>query len=188
MERVTDPADPRRCKGASPSGQCMNMANEGCDYCSIHGRRKLGPTPSKRMYMLANAAERVDQLADHEAVKTLREEIAITRMMVEHFVNQIHQDIDYQLQFPAIQQGINTIHRLVKDCHVLEQNLGILLSKEAVLEIAKGIVAIIHEHLSQSNIPYWEELVGDISEAIMNLVASASNESVVKSVKLIEDK
>ena len=37
MQRVTDLADPRRCKGASLDGQCQNVAEEGSDYCRVHG-------------------------------------------------------------------------------------------------------------------------------------------------------
>jgi len=33
MHRVKDPADPRRCTGAAPEGQCLNVAEPGCDRC-----------------------------------------------------------------------------------------------------------------------------------------------------------
>jgi hypothetical protein len=32
MQRVTDLADPRRCRGASVDGQCQNVAEEGAPW------------------------------------------------------------------------------------------------------------------------------------------------------------
>jgi len=66
MQRVTDLADPRRCKGASVDGQCQNIAEEGSDYCRAHGGESQAPTRRLKQYLLTKAQdrERLAQLAE----------------------------------------------------------------------------------------------------------------------------
>lgn len=186
LQRVTDPADPQRCKAPTAKGQCFNLAEEGSQYCLAHGRPSLGPSPTKRMYLLANlqSRTRLGELAEHDAVKSLREEIAITRMMIEKQFNQIKTDDDWQLKWPAIQQGILTVHKLVKDCHVIEQNLGVMLTKQALMALVSRICQIIIEKLE--GVEGYEEIANDVARELVALVSGATNEGVVRSVALIE--
>ena len=58
MQRVTDLADPRRCKGASLYGQCQNVAEEGSDYCRVHGGHDQAPARRLKQYLLTKAQDR----------------------------------------------------------------------------------------------------------------------------------
>ena len=48
MDRVTDEADPNRCKGSVGHGQCMYAAVEGSDYCRVHARAYAAPEKGMR--------------------------------------------------------------------------------------------------------------------------------------------
>lgn len=185
LQRVTDPANPRRCKAPTGQGQCMNLAEEGCDNCLVHAGPVQVLSPTKRIYLLSRAdvRTRLAQLADHEEVKSLREEIALTRIMIETQFNQIKDDTDWHLRWPAIERGIQTVHKLVKDCHVIEQNLGSLLSKQAVLGLAHRVCQIVIERLE--GIPGYEQLTDSIIQDIVTAVQEANNEGVVRSVALL---
>ena len=85
MDRVTDLADPNRCKGTTGLGQCMNVALEGSDYCRVHARAYQAPEKGMRGYLLAKAADRarLAQLSEGEGIKSLRQEIDLVHMMIE---------------------------------------------------------------------------------------------------------
>ena len=57
MQRVTDLADPRRCKGRSLDGQCQNVAEEGADYCRVHGGESRAPARRLKQYLLTTAQD-----------------------------------------------------------------------------------------------------------------------------------
>jgi hypothetical protein len=185
LQRVTDPADPRRCKAPTAEGQCMNLAEDGSDYCLAHARPTLGPSPSKRIYMLAkaDARKRLAELADHEEVKSLREEIAMTRMMIETLYNSIKDDQDMMAKWPAIERATHTVHKLVKDCHVIEQNLGNLLAKQTILSLAHRVCQIVVDRLE--GIENYEEITDDIIRQIVAAVKDAGNDGVVRTVALL---
>ena len=56
MERVTDPADPQRCKASDGNGQCW-VRVEGSDYCRAHAGAYQPPEKGMRQYLLAHAQD-----------------------------------------------------------------------------------------------------------------------------------
>ena len=68
MERVTDLADPRRCKASVGTGQCMTVALEGSDYCQVHAGSYRPPVKGLRQYLLARAQDRarLAAFAEHD--------------------------------------------------------------------------------------------------------------------------
>jgi len=184
LQRVDDPADSRRCKSPTPTGQCWNVAEEGSDHCLAHAPR---PTisPTKRIYLLQRADEqkRLAELADHDEVKSLREEIALTRMMIEMWQNEMKTDTDRMLKWPACERAIQTVHRLVKDCFVIEQNLGSLMSTKTAMRLANTIVQIVIDRLE--GIDDYELIVDDIIQRVTAVVTSARNEEIVRTVTLL---
>ena len=88
MQRVTDLADPRRCKGASLDGQCQNFAEEGAEYCRVHGGTDQAPALRLKQYLLTRAQDqaRLVHLDDPEGVKSLRDEVVIATGMRKHGV------------------------------------------------------------------------------------------------------
>jgi hypothetical protein len=129
MERVTDPADPRRCEGQTASGQCMNVAENGDKRCIAHAGRDDGR--EKRVYLLHKAEhrKRLAELSDHAQLTSLREEIGLIRMLIEERMRLIQNDNDLLSAFGPLQQSFLVVERLVKTLHTMEQQLGNLLNK-----------------------------------------------------------
>lgn len=172
---VSDPADPRRCKASAGDSQCRDVAAPGADYCLCHQGVDQTNAQSTRLYLLAKAdsQRRLLQLADHEEIRSLREEIAIIRMLIEGRMNLIKNDNDLLIQSGAINSLVLTIERLVKSAHTIEQNLGILLSKSAVISLGQTICKIIVEELD--GIERYEEIVDSIMTRISTSIASAKD-------------
>lgn len=175
MHRVKDPADPRRCKGAAQDGQCMNEAEHGSDYCRAHSGVSTAEEEGRRIYHLAQARyrTRLAQLSEHEEVKSLREEIALNRMLIEQRFNLIKNETDLLAACGQLNQMLLTVERLVKSAHQIEQNLGVLLSKPTVLRLGQQLCEIIVEELVGAD--RYEERVDRICERLIQAIAAAHN-------------
>ena len=174
--RVIDPADPRRCKGATSTGQCMNVAEPGSDYCKSHSGRDRTEENNLKGYLLAKAQDqaRLASLSDDlEPVKELRDAIALQHMLIERRWNMIKNDGDLLQACGPLNQMLQNMDRLVSSCHKIEQNLGHLLAKHAVLALAKRMVEIIVEELE--GIEHYEEIVDTITARLIDTIRGADN-------------
>lgn len=173
MERVSDPADPRRCVGQTQSGQCRNFAEQGDDRCRAHaGVENPG---EKRMYLLHKAQhqKRLTELSSSSQLTSLREEIGILRMLIEERLNLVKTDNDLLSAFGPLQQSFVTVERLVKTLHSMEQDLGLLLNKSAVVKLGQSLSQIIVEELR--DVPGYEQLVDRINERMLVAIAELQN-------------
>lgn len=182
---VSDPADPRRCKLSIGQQQCTDEAAPGSEYCLKHRGVDHTNEQNVRLYLLAKADQqaRLHQLADHEEIRSLREEIALARMLTEQRWNLIKTDADLMMACGSINTLLLTIERLVKSAHTIEQNLGILLSKSAVLTLGQTICRIIVDELE--GIENYEEIVDSITRRILTTIA-ATKDSGPEIVKTVE--
>lgn len=173
--RVEDPADPNRCKGSVRSGQCWNHAEHGSDYCCYHLGVSTEREERKNLYNLTQARHRIRlaQLKDHEQVKSLREEIALARILLEERFNQVKDDADLMAACPMLNQLLLTLERLIKSSHQIEQNLGALLAKPTVILLGQNIVNLLIEELKQ--IDGYEEIVDRITDRMFTAIESAVN-------------
>lgn len=175
--RVKDAADPNRCKGASLDGQCWNQAAPGDDYCPYHsGTDKVTPA-EKRLYNLTKARfkNRMTQILDHEEVKSLREEIALTRIMIEEIYNGMGDTpADVQKSSGTLNGLLLTVERLIKTAHSTEQSLGLLLGKPTVILVAQQIVGLLSEELKIY--PDFEKTIDRVTHKMLDTIEHATNQ------------
>lgn len=174
--RVNDLADPHRCKAPAPDGQCKNRAAHGSEYCETHGGIDHLPAEQKRGFLLAKAQDqtRLASLSDDlEPVKELRDSIAITHMLIEKRWNLIRNDGDLLMACGPLNQLIQTMERLVNSCHRIEQNLGELLARHAVLALAKEMVEIVIDEIE--GIEDYEAIIDRITNRLIDTVRKADN-------------
>jgi hypothetical protein len=184
---VHDPADPSRCKQSIGDMQCLDRSEPGSEFCRVHRGIDRTNEQSTRLYLLAKADEqaRLHKFADHEEIRSLREEIALARMLVEKRWNIVKNDNDLISACGSLNTLLLTIERLVKSAHTIEQNLGILLSKSAVMALGQTICRIIVEELD--GIENYEAVVDSITQRILSTIASAKDNSQ-ETVKTVEAK
>lgn len=189
MQIAKDPADPRRCKGNARDGQCSNLAVPGSEYCRPCGGRDRSLEIGRRQYLLQKAEyrKRLSELTDHEDVKSLRDEIAIARMLIEERLNNIHDKNDMLAACGPLNQLLLTVERLVKSAHVLEQNLGLLLSKETVVQLAGRLGDIVIAVLQEAGIPNYEEVADTIFQRFILCAKGAQNQEPARGVKLLSE-
>jgi hypothetical protein len=189
MQVAKDPADPRRCKGNARDGQCGNLAEPGSEYCAACGGRDHSREQDRRQYLLTKAEyrKRIAELSDHDDVKSLRDEIAIARMLIEERLNNIQDRNDLLASCGPLNQLLLTVERLVKSAHVLEQNLGLLLSKEAVLRLAHQLGDIVTDVLREEQIPDFELVADEIFHRFSLCAKGVRNEEPARAVKLLSN-
>jgi hypothetical protein len=176
MDRVSDPADPRRCQAPDTNGQCWGVKIEGSDYCPIHSGLHQPPEPGKRQYFLAKAQDRtrLATLAEHNDIKSLRDEISLTRMMIEELWNSAQTAAERLNVFGRVRLHIADLEKLVKTCNQLEERLGSLLAKPALQRVGQRICVVLIERLS--GLPNYEQLVDVLEADVIDIIRDARND------------
>jgi hypothetical protein len=178
MLHTTDPADPNRCQGASKGGQCLHLAEPGQPYCAVHGKRQLAKdNPALRQYRLANATyrDRAAQLSDSNEISSLRDEIALARLLIETRFNSCRSDVEVLANIGAMNQQFLTLERLCKTFQQLQESSSMLLDKAAVQKLGQKIVEILYDELQ--HITGYEEIVDRIMSRLSGAIGAARNVS-----------
>ena len=177
MERVTDLADPRRCKASIGTGQCRTVAEEGSDYCRVHARAYRPPEKGLRQYYLGKAQDRarLAVFAEHDDIKSLRDEIALTRMMVEGLWNSAHSDVERLAIYGRVNSHILTLEKLVKTCNQIEERLGSLLAKPTLLRVGQQICQKLVARLE--GLPNYDQLVDTLIRDVITTIQEARNDA-----------
>ena len=84
MKRVKEQDDPRRCQHVFKTQQCWAEAAEGATMCMRHGGNKQQEANRKeslRNYQIGKFQARLEKHADSPIIKSLRDEIAILRII-----------------------------------------------------------------------------------------------------------
>jgi len=165
---IHDPG--KQCKIVHPHGQCNYLVEPGFEFCPRHLGKSLTSSEDKKVrnYRLEKWRQRVNDFADSPEVKSLREEIGITRLVLENIVNKCQTDVDLYLNSQKIQDAVKTLQRLIESCHKLEKSTGFLLDKTQILNIAGIIINIVGENVKDENV------VEKISDQILIEVANVS--------------
>ena len=175
MQRVTDLADPRRCKGASLDGQCQNVAEEGSDYCRVHGGESQTPARRLKQYLLTTARDcaRLAHISENDGLKTLREEVAVALGMLERRLSLAKTDAEFISAFPQIERFLKRIADLKKSSFFLEQKSGAMLSRDQAFGLFQEIVGIVVEELE--GVPGYEQIMDRIIARIGPAIQHAGN-------------
>ena len=186
--RVNAPDDPHRCQGSTSKGQCWNRAIEGADFCpACAGPRRASLVEQNRQqYLLTNPRfrARMAQLSEGEEIKSLRDEIAIARMLVEELLNKVQGNEDVSMVSGRVNALLLTIERLVSRAHVIEQNLGNLLQKLAVMKLMQTVCDVITEEVSP--LPGGHSAIDRIVDRVFTQASLARNLEPTRGIKLIE--
>jgi len=145
--------------------RCKKTAVEDSRHCEDH----ISPKNSLRSYLLHHVPLR-ESSARHAAseIASLRDEIAITRALIEERLNLITNNSELLVACGQVNSLMLTLERLIQTSVKTEEKLGELLSKTAVVEIATKIVGILSEELK--GIEGYEVIVDTISERIGNVI------------------
>lgn len=167
--RIEYPGDPEQCQSGGKQGQCPYKKMPGYEYCQRHGgpgALKQDEREAVRTYRLHAYQNRVNELADDGKIKSLREEIGITRMLLEAVINSCESESQLIIQCHKISDLVMKLEKLVSTCNNLEMKMGILLDRNAIIQIGSIIVGIVSDFITD---PQQRE---DVSKQILEAVAT----------------
>lgn len=165
-----EPDDPRRCQGITKTGQCpfrVDQDSNGNDlkFCGMHkaGIHTTIEDKNIRNYRLTKFRAQIEEKADSGAIKSLREEIGITRQVLETFINRCEDETDLMIHSNKISDLVIKIEKLVSSCHRLERSTGQLLDKTAIIQVAGMFSEVIGEYVS-------EDIQAEISQRLIDII------------------
>ena len=143
---------PNRCQAMTKHGQCRFGRVDGSTLCFRHCRNRQ-QIEKKKMnnYLLTSYYGRAAELASSDGIKSLKDEIALLRLLLERILNNINNDSDLLIATPQIADLVTKINNTVLTSHKLESQMGQLMDKEQVVIIANQMVNIIAEHVTDED-------------------------------------
>lgn len=142
-----------RCQGQRDDGSaCTNRArldSHLCANCFSKSHAKRINKESRRMYDLATYNGDIDRFSKAKEIRSLKEEVGISRMILERILKSIDpKNIAMMLaRFPQINQSIKTIESLVVQCNKFDITAGQMLDKADVARLSSEIVKIVAEEI-----------------------------------------
>jgi hypothetical protein len=152
-------------------GQCQFRKFENSNFCIAHGGNSAANAAAKnsvKQYHLTKWQNRLEHFADNSKVKSLRDEIGLLRILVEERMNQCHDTNDLLMHSTVIADLVSRIQTTVVACQKLESQLGGLIDKQQVLQIAQEIVALIDNKIEN------KEIVNVIQIGILGIIERIS--------------
>jgi hypothetical protein len=146
------------------SGQCPYIKVENTNRCPMHGYNspmQVQQDEVKRTYRLRHWQRRMEEFADDNQIKSLREEIGILRIVMEEILHKCEDSTDLLMMSNRISNIAMQIEKLVVSCDKLEGRMGMLLSKRAVIQLAAQFVEIINTYVDDP------EIIEGISENML---------------------
>ena len=102
-----------------------------------------------RNYRLTKFKGSVDHHINSSGLKTLRDEIAILRVILEERLNSCSDTTELIMYSGPISELVMKIEKIVVSCNKLEQSMSMVLDKQALLQFASETVRVISEELGE---------------------------------------
>lgn len=146
--------DPHRCQANVANGQCPYKAMVNMSYCPMHNAagNAIAAKKNVRNYNLGKWQARVNDFADNDKVKSLREEIGIMRMMLETIMDKCTDATELLIQSTRIGDMVIKIEKLVASCQRLEEKTDVLIDKQKAMMIADLVISVVTMHITDPKI------------------------------------
>ena len=146
---ITNYDDPECCTAINrdTNRRCTYKCEEGSAFCPKHNRGQKAK--NLRNYRLSQlTCQRVGEFATNPEIKSLREEIGITRMVLEKILNMCEDEQDIVLNSAQIANMVDKVDKLVNSCNKLEIQNDQLLDRGKIIALADGILRILTDELN----------------------------------------
>ncbi|MFA5760039.1 MAG: hypothetical protein WC942_11905 [Clostridia bacterium] len=118
-------------------------------------------------YRLAKFKDRATELSEGDNITSLRDEVALLRMLIEERINRCNDTSDLLLISGPLSDLILKVEKVVSSMHRLESKLGLHLDKTRIIQFAQVIIEIIGKY--ETNPEVLDAVGEDIFKALGNL-------------------
>jgi hypothetical protein len=98
-------------------------------------------------YMLTRFRARTVHHANSQHIKSIRDEIGITRMLLETLLNRLEDEADLVMMAGPIGNLVGQIKGLVESSHKTEKDMGMLMDRPQILQFADELIQSVREHV-----------------------------------------
>lgn len=177
--KTDDPAE--RCEFIlSNDQQCGNKAEPGVTRCPLHGANKqvaAQEARSLRQYRLARFQAKFEDKAGHNKLKTLHEEVAIMKMILEEKINSCTDLTELLLSAGPLSDLVLKVQKLVESCDRLDHKAGNFLDRTRIQNIATGLMQVVASKINEY------AAANDISEESVSLLMEAIATQFLETLK-----
>ena len=152
MSDKCQPDDPQRCQGVTPNGQCEYLSVTGSNRCEYHSQgnaKKKLETKKVERYLIDNEHLRKSYLRQNNDAHylDLKDEIALTHAMIERRLSMIQTDQDMIMAVGPFTALVQRLESMKISLMKLQQQLGLVLGKEELRNLAGLFAQILDEEL-----------------------------------------
>lgn len=176
IKHVPYPDHPNRCSariGGPHEGQCKNFATPNGTSCVMHGGKlhevKIA-TESLGLYRVGRFNKRLNELKTHVGVRSLEDELAIMRMILEEILIKCDTTQELLLYSTRIGEVIADIRNLVISSEKLSSRTGMLVGRTEAVVLAGKVVEIMARHVKD------ETILGRIADEIIEVFVTPNLE------------
>lgn len=187
MQRVTDPADPRRCQGHVSEGQCPNLSVEGGEYCMAHGGFHAmirQETADRRLYQLTEARSqgRVAELAQHDPTSFLYSVTGVAVLLLEKMQRAAaFDDVQFVSSYSDVASLQTVIERLKRSTIKIQQTISTLVPKASLYEFQTVLLDLAQFELTNS--PSADKIMNRLRLQTTTTIKAAANEEGLPSLE-----
>lgn len=148
-----EPTDPNRCQSSDNFGQCDYQVVAGTKHCPRHGGVRAEQSQEKRrtnLYRIEKYQQRIKQLIEPEEAKSLREEVAILRMLLEEMLNHYQSTTEMICYSGRISNLVLSIEKTLTSSEKLEAKAGLSLDKATAMLLATRIVDLVSREVTDT--------------------------------------
>jgi len=146
VKTVTDDLD--QCQSVTNHGQCIRHREPGSKFCEVHG----GNSPALAMMKKSANIYRIQANTSGKDELSLRQEIALQRVLTEELWRAGESSAELVLNAPALTAMLLSTERLVSSCTKIEAQLGNHLTEEQAQAFASEVLKVITEHIVDKQI------------------------------------
>jgi hypothetical protein len=156
IERVDRPDHPDRCQGIDKStkSQCMNLKESGYEYCPLHNviAKHHETKQQLQIYRFKKFERRLAEIKTANGSRSLDEELALMRMLLEEVVNKCGDSTDLLLYSNRMMELVTKIQGLVLSAQKLASQTGMLVGRAEALVIAGKVVETLSKRITDENL------------------------------------
>ena len=160
-----------KCLHSSTNGSCPLDAIEGSLFCKKHS----DDAQLRRNYLLEDKKLRdaLEGKLASSALMSIREELALLRVMIEDRLNLAKTDADKLVAYNQITTWIALTDKLTNSVNRLEKEADQVLSKEALMGVAQAIIGLLSEEIKK--VDGYEDVIDAVCVRIVPVIEEASN-------------
>jgi hypothetical protein len=171
-----------QCEYITSTGQCPHEAISPGRFCQAHSATSAKTMMNQYRIACSQLGDSPERHAKADQLKSISGEIVIMRSLLESRLNMIENPAEMVAAMPMLKEYALAVEKLATSCHTMDVKIGNLLDKQALMNLAREIIAIIETNIRPlaDTTPTGleiDELVEAIGQDLITAIAAQENQN-----------